>query len=129
MLPKAPGPIYSLCRIHFLQALQWHRRKETETKTTTRTRTIQKSTGPGRQRQPCTLCPGAGALRSPPCGAPGALLQPRGKALTPGYVLLLLGHRHRGGWQDPVLPRPGTETQTLYLPGAARTRLPYLTWL
>lgn len=67
--PRPPGHIYSLCRIHFLQALQWHRRKEMETKTTTRIMTIQKSTGPGTQRRPCTLHPDAGrggVPRSPP---------------------------------------------------------------
>lgn len=44
--------MHSLCRIHFPQALRWHRRKEPELMATTSIKTTQRSTGPGTQRSP-----------------------------------------------------------------------------
>lgn len=55
--PKAPGHIHSLCRIHFLQALLWHKRKETEPMTVISATSTQKSTGPGTQSSPAPSVP------------------------------------------------------------------------
>lgn len=54
---KAPGHIHSLCRIHFLQALLWHKRKEMEPMTVISATSTQKSTGPGTQSSPAQSAP------------------------------------------------------------------------